>query len=97
MVVVVVMLLLPPHSGDLLKSCTRHTEADNTTLILYIFQHCDYHTAAEGLGAKGLLLGRNDSISGKLKEAQKLHAEGHSVVINALIGSTKFREGSISV
>ncbi|XP_050732912.1 2-hydroxyacyl-CoA lyase 2-like [Eriocheir sinensis] len=59
--------------------------------------HCDYHTAAEGLGAKGILLGRNDSISDKLKEAQELHAEGHSVVVNCLIGSTKFREGSISV
>lgn len=64
---------------------------------MYTFQHCDYHTAAEGLGAKGILLGRNDNISDKLKEAQKLHAEGHSVVVNVLIGSTKFREGSISV
>lgn len=69
---------------------------DSTNFML-CFQHCDYHQSAEGLGAKGILIGRNDDITSKLKEAQKLHAEGHSVLVNVLIGSTKFREGSISV
>jgi hypothetical protein len=32
-----------------------------------------------------------------LKSAQSLCKEGHTVLINALIGSSKFREGSISV
>ncbi|MPC22656.1 Acetolactate synthase-like protein [Portunus trituberculatus] len=59
--------------------------------------HCNYHISAEGLGAKGVLIGRNDDIKSKLKEVQKLYAEGHSVLVNVMIGSTKFREGSISV
>lgn len=60
--------------------------------------YCDYHKAVEGLGARGILIGREDSIKDKLKEAQKIHdEEGLPVVANVLIGKTKFREGSISV
>ena len=32
-----------------------------------------------------------------LQDAIKLSREGHSVLVNALIGKTNFREGSISV
>ncbi|KAG7162141.1 Acetolactate synthase-like protein-like [Homarus americanus] len=60
--------------------------------------YCDYHKAVEGLGARGILLGRNDSIPEKLREAQKIHDDdGLPVLVNVLIGKTKFREGSISV
>lgn len=59
--------------------------------------YCDYHKAVEGLGARGILLGRNDSIQDKLKEAQKIHDDGLPVLVNVLIGKTKFREGSVSV
>ncbi|KAK3886330.1 hypothetical protein Pcinc_009506 [Petrolisthes cinctipes] len=60
--------------------------------------YCDYHKAVEGLGGRGILLGRGDSIKDKLQEAQRLYREeGVSVLVNTLIGKTKFREGSISV
>ncbi|KAK7084954.1 hypothetical protein SK128_003302 [Halocaridina rubra] len=60
--------------------------------------HCDYHKAAEGLGARGILIGRGDSITDKLKEVQNIYKEGGvSVLANVLIGKSKFREGSISV
>lgn len=59
--------------------------------------YCDYDKAMEGLGAKGISVGRNDSIPDKLKEAQKLHDEGYPVLVNVFIGKTKFREGSLSV
>lgn len=54
---------------------------------------------AEGFGGRGYLLDRTneDEMETVLRAAQKDTAEGHSVVLNCLIGKTKFREGSISV
>ncbi|RMI27485.1 MAG: thiamine pyrophosphate-binding protein [Calditrichaeota bacterium] len=60
-------------------------------------RHSDYHQAAEGLGAKGLLLTRADAIPQTLTQARRLAADGHPVLINAHIGKTDFRKGSISM
>nr|XP_022322803.1 acetolactate synthase-like protein [Crassostrea virginica] len=59
----------------------------------------DYETVAIGYGGRGLKLDRSneDKILEVLKEAVKLSRSGNSVLINALIGKTNFREGSISV
>ncbi len=59
--------------------------------------HTDYHLAAEGLGAKGLLLESPDQIESVLQLAKETAAAGRPVLINALIGKTTFREGSISM
>lgn len=61
--------------------------------------YCSYNTVAEGFGGRGYLLDRTneDEMETVLRAAQKDTAEGHSVVLNCLIGKTKFREGSISV
>ncbi|XP_052828506.1 2-hydroxyacyl-CoA lyase 2 isoform X2 [Octopus bimaculoides] len=58
-----------------------------------------YHTVAEGFGGKGYQLDRSneEQIPTILRQCQKDAREGHSVLINALIGKTNFREGSISV
>lgn len=63
------------------------------------FQFTDYETVAIGYGGKGLRLDRTNSANMKeiLKEAVKLSRQGNSVLVNALIGKTNFREGSISV
>lgn len=59
----------------------------------------DYHKAAMGLGAQGLILSRDneDQVVKVLRDGQKLCQEGHAVVVNILIGRTDFRDGSISV
>jgi acetolactate synthase-like protein len=57
----------------------------------------DYERAAEGLGARGLRLdeaGRTDAV---LREARDLARSGRPVYVNARIGSTGFRKGSISM
>ena len=59
--------------------------------------HTDYHDVAEGYGGRGLLVSDIDKVEATYAEAKKLYEEGHSVLINALIGKTKFRDGSISV
>jgi acetolactate synthase-1/2/3 large subunit len=62
-----------------------------------VLQHTDYHLAAAGLGAKGFLLDTPDKIESVLNEAKKVAAAGQPVLINALLGSSSFREGSISM
>lgn len=59
----------------------------------------DYHIVAQGYGGKGLTLGEEHDadIGSVLKKAQALAKDGHSVLVNALIGKTDFRKGSISV
>jgi len=55
-----------------------------------------YERAAEGLGAQGLSLKEGDDVKAVLLKARELAKEG-PVLINAEIGSTSFRDGSISV
>jgi thiamine pyrophosphate-dependent acetolactate synthase large subunit-like protein len=62
-----------------------------------VLRHTDYHLAAAGLGAKGFLLDRPDNIPAVLSEAKAVAAAGRPVLINALLGSSSFREGSISM
>lgn len=59
----------------------------------------DYHAVAEALGGKGFMVGRPDSerLDAVLRAAQDACRRGHPVLVNALIGKTDFREGSISV
>nr|CAH0102816.1 unnamed protein product [Daphnia galeata] len=62
--------------------------------------HTDYHVVAQGYGGLGYLLKRENSseIDNILNEArEESQKTGKSVLINALIGKTGFRDGSISV
>ncbi|XP_006876876.1 PREDICTED: acetolactate synthase-like protein [Chrysochloris asiatica] len=61
--------------------------------------YTEYHKAAMGLGARGLLLSQEneDQVVQVLHEAQQQCKDGHPVVVNILIGKTDFRDGSIAV
>lgn len=59
--------------------------------------HTDYHVAAEALGGKGFLLDDPAKTAEVLAAAKREAANGKAVLINALIGTTSFREGSISM
>lgn len=56
-----------------------------------------YHTVAEGYGGRGLLLDDPGKIDETLAEAKEIAKQGTPVVINAMIGTTEFRKGSISM
>ena len=56
-----------------------------------------YHRVAEGYGGKGFEITDPSEIREVLEAARAAHAEGHPVVINAQIGTTAFRKGSISM
>ena len=57
----------------------------------------DYHLAAEGLGARGLLVRDSDSLPAALQEAKRIAAGGRPVLVNVWTGATAFRKGSISM
>jgi len=57
----------------------------------------DYHRAAEGLGAVGFRLDETVDPGDVLRRAREAAGQGHPVLINALIGRSDFRKGSISI
>ena len=65
--------------------------------FLSSLQHNNYHIVAQGYGGEGFLLkSEKEDIAGTLLKAQD-SAHKSSVLVNVLIGTTSFREGSISV
>lgn len=57
----------------------------------------DYHIAAKGLGGEGLLLDDETKMDEVFAEAKRIAKAGKPVLINAVIGKTDFRKGSISM
>jgi acetolactate synthase-1/2/3 large subunit len=57
----------------------------------------DYHRVVEGFGACGLVIDRPEAIDGTLEHALQVARGGTPVLVNALIGDTDFRKGSISL
>jgi len=57
----------------------------------------DYQRVAEGLGAVGFLVHEPERLIEVLSQAKRAAREGHPVLVNALIGRTDFRKGSISI
>jgi len=57
----------------------------------------DYDRVAIGFGAEGLLLDRPDEAAATLTRARELARGGRPVLVNALLGKTAFRKGSISI
>ncbi len=57
----------------------------------------DYHIVAEGYGGKGFKVDRPEDVPGVLAEAKEIARAGTPVLINALLGKTDFRKGSISM
>lgn len=56
----------------------------------------NYHEVAQGFGAKGYLVEKDSELADVISRASK-DVESTPVVVNALIGKTTFRDGSISI
>ena len=65
--------------------------------VATVLRRTDYHRVAEGYGGKGFVLDREEDIDRVFEEARQAAQAGHPVLINALIGKTDFRKGSISM
>ena len=65
--------------------------------VATVLRPTDYHLVAEGYGGKGFVLDKEEDIERVFGEARQAAKAGHPVLINALIGKTDFRKGSISM
>lgn len=67
--------------------------------VACMLKQSDYHKVVEPFGGKGFVMRREDKdrLEEIFKAAKSEYKQGNSVMINAFIGSTRFREGSISV
>jgi acetolactate synthase-1/2/3 large subunit len=59
--------------------------------------YTDYHRTVEGFGAAGFALHDPELIPETLEQARAVTASSKPVLINALLGKTDFRKGSISM
>ena len=57
----------------------------------------DYHVAAQGLGAEGLLVRRFPEVPAALAHAKQAVRQGRPVLLNVHLGATDFRKGSVSM
>jgi acetolactate synthase-1/2/3 large subunit len=57
----------------------------------------DYHRVAEGFGALGLRVDDPELVPEVLQQARQAAAAGRPVLVNAVLGKTDFRKGSISM
>jgi acetolactate synthase-1/2/3 large subunit len=62
-----------------------------------VLRRSDYHLVAEGYGAVGILVRRNEEIRPALARARAEARAGRPVLINAWLARTEFRKGSISM
>ena len=62
-----------------------------------VLLHSDYDRAAEGLGAAGFRLDDTAELAAALGRAQEAAREGRPAYVNAILGKTDFRKGSISM
>ncbi len=65
--------------------------------VACLLTHMNYQQVAEGCGAKGFRVESESELDGVLAEAVRLSRVGHPVLINAIIGKSDFRKGSISI
>ena len=56
-----------------------------------------FHETAESLGARGLLLDDASKTESTLREAREIARGGRPVLVNAMIGVSEFRKGSLSM
>jgi acetolactate synthase-like protein len=59
--------------------------------------YTDYHVVAQGCGAEGLLLDNEADIDATLSRARDIARGGKPVLVNAKLGRSDFRKGSISI
>ena len=62
-----------------------------------VLARTDYHAVAAGYGGQGLCIARSEDVEPVLAEAVRIASGGAPVLVNALIGKTEFRKGSISI
>jgi acetolactate synthase-1/2/3 large subunit len=62
-----------------------------------VLARSDYHRVAESFGAAGIMAETTAQVPGALDRAREIAASGRPVLVNAILGASDFRKGSISM
>ncbi len=62
-----------------------------------VLARTNYHDVARGFGGEGAVVQRADELGSVIAQAKRSAREGKPFLINALIGKTEFRKGSLSM
>jgi len=65
--------------------------------VATVLAHSDYHRVAEGFGGVGFRLDDPELAGEVLQQARQAAAAGRPALVNAILGRTDFRKGSISM
>jgi acetolactate synthase-1/2/3 large subunit len=65
--------------------------------VATVLTHTDYHRVAEGFGGAGFRLDDPELAGEVLQQARQAAAAGRPALVNAIVGRTDFRKGSISM
>ena len=57
----------------------------------------DYEKVGKAFGAEGVRVEEVDAFKSAVKDAKQLSRKGTPYIINAIIGKTDFRKGSVSM
>jgi acetolactate synthase-1/2/3 large subunit len=62
-----------------------------------VLAHSDYHRVVEGFGAAGFQVSDSELVPETLQQAKAAAAAGRPALVNAILGRTDFRKGSVSM
>lgn len=65
--------------------------------VATVLRRSDYESVAEGYGGRGFRVENLENVEAILAEAKETAREGSPALVNALIGTTDFRSGSMSI
>lgn len=65
--------------------------------VATVLAHTDYDRVAAGFGGQGIRLADPELVDDALAAAAQASAQGHSVLINAILADSDFRKGSLSM
>ncbi len=65
--------------------------------VAVMLSHSDYDRVAQGYGGAGSRVDSLEQFMAAVPQAQRAAREGHPYLLNAIIGKTEFRKGSISM
>jgi thiamine pyrophosphate-dependent acetolactate synthase large subunit-like protein len=65
--------------------------------VASVLAYSDYHLTAKGYGADGVRIDRIEDFQMAVSKAREAVAQGRPFLINAIIGKSEFRKGSISM
>ncbi|MBI4673670.1 MAG: thiamine pyrophosphate-binding protein [Chloroflexi bacterium] len=65
--------------------------------VATVLNYSDYNRVAAGFGAKGLRVDDSELIAETLDAARRAAADGSPVLVNAILGKSDFRKGSLSM